>query len=81
MEVVGAYDLRVAAGIALADGAALEHGDVLHAVLFREEICRREAVSAAADDDGVVRFLQRGAMQNARPGPPAVDRVPGEGEE
>ena len=81
MEVVGADDLRVAAGISLADGAALEHGDVFHAVLFREEIGRREPVTAAADDDRVVRFLERRAMQHASPGPPAVDRVPGEGEE
>ena len=81
MVVVGAHDLRVAAGIALADGAALEHGDVAHAMILREEVRGRESVPAAADDDRVIGLLERRLMQHARPLAMTVDRMPGEGQE
>ena len=81
VEIVGADNLRVAAGIALADGAALEHCDVPHAVVFCEEIRRREPMPAATDDDRVVCLFERRAMQHAGPRAPAAERVPGEGEE
>ena len=60
VEVVGADDRGVAAGIAASDPALLQHGDVGDAVDGREVVGRRQAVAAAADDDDVVgRFRLR----------------------
>ena len=64
-EVVGADDRGVAAGIAAADPALLDHGDIGHAVQLGEVVGRREAVPAAADDDGVVARLR--LRESARP--------------
>ena len=57
-EVVGADDRRVAAGVAAADPALLEHRDVREPVLGGEVIRRAEAMPAAADDDRVVGGLR-----------------------
>ena len=56
-QVVGADDGGVTAGVAAADPALLEHGDVGQAVLLGEVVGRAQAVAAAADDDGVVAGL------------------------
>ena len=58
--VVRADDRRVAPGVAAAEPALLEHGDVGDAVLLREVVGGREPVPAAADDDDVVARLRRG---------------------
>ena len=64
-EVVGADDRRVAAHVAAADPAALEHRDVRHPVARREVVRGRQPVAAAADDHRLV-------------GPPGVGRAPEE---
>ena len=53
-QVIGADDGRVAAGIARADPAFLQNGDVVEAVFFGEIIGRRQTVTAAADNDHVI---------------------------
>ena len=57
-EVVRADDRRVAAHVAAAEPAALEHGDVRDAVVLREVVGGREAVPAGADDHDVVGPLR-----------------------
>jgi len=57
-EIVRADDRGVAAGIASADIAFLEHRDVADPVIAGEIIRRREAVAAGADDDHVVSGLE-----------------------
>ena len=54
VEIVGADDRGVAAGVAAADPALLEHGDLGEAVLLGQVVGRGEAVPAAADDHRVV---------------------------
>ena len=59
-KVIGADDGGVAAGVAAAQIAFFEHGDVAHSVLFGKIVSSGEAVAAATDDDGVIlraRFL------------------------
>ena len=53
-QVVGTHDRRVAARIAAADPVFLEHGNVAHAVLFRQVVRRCRAMAAAADNDDIV---------------------------
>src|SRR6185295_2540633 len=65
--VVRAHDGRVAAGIAAAEPAALEHRDVADAVLLRQVIRSGQAVAAAADDDHVVRRSWLGRAPVRRP--------------
>ena len=71
IEIVGAHDGRVAAGVAAADPAALEHGHVGDAVILCQVIRGGEAMPAAADDDDVVARLGRGVAPCGRPVPPA----------
>ncbi len=59
-QVVRADDGRVAAGVAAADPALLDHRDVGEAVMGREVVRRAESVAPAADDDRVVRGLRLG---------------------
>jgi hypothetical protein len=59
-QVVGADDRRVAAHVAAAQPAALQHRDVRHPVPRREVVRRREPVPAAAHDDRVVRGARLG---------------------
>src|SRR5262252_1941717 len=54
-EIVGADDGGVAASVAAADPALLEHGDVGEPVLAGEVVGGAESVTAAADDECVVR--------------------------
>ena len=53
-QIVGADDRGVAGGVAAAEVAPIEHRDVGDAVVAREIVRRREAVTAAADDHDVV---------------------------
>ena len=53
-QVVGADDRGVAAGIAAAEPALLQHRDIGDAVLLGEVVGGREPMAAAADDDDVV---------------------------
>ncbi len=80
VEIVRADDRRVAPGIAAADPALFEHGDVPHAVLFCQVIGGGEAVAAAADDDGVVGRLGFRRAPLPRPVGVARKRVAREGE-
>ena len=73
-EVVRAQDRGVAAGVAAAEPALLQHGDSAHAVVFGEIIGGREPVPARPDDDDVVRRLRLGARPLFRP--PLVPREP-----
>ncbi len=66
-EVVGADDGGVAAGVAAADPALLQHRDVAQAVLARQVVGSAQPVAAAADDDGVVRGLGLGSAPLRRP--------------
>ena len=63
--IVGADDRRVAPGIAAAEPALFEHGDIGDAVLLRKIVGGGEAVTAAADDDDVVARLRRRAAPGA----------------
>ena len=77
-QVVGADDRRVAPGVAAADPALLEHGDVGDAVLLGEVVRGREPVPAAADDDDVVLALRLGAAPRLLPPLVVGERVAGE---
>ncbi len=59
-QVVRADDRRVAAGVAAADPALLEHGDIAQTVLRGEVIRGAEPMTAAADDDRIVSRLRLG---------------------
>jgi hypothetical protein len=54
VEVVRADDRGVAPGVAAAEPALLDHGDVGEAVLLRQVVGCGEAMAAAADDDTIV---------------------------
>src|SRR5690606_3387567 len=54
VEVVGANDRGVAAGVAAAEPALLDHRDIGDAMLAREIVGRRQPVPARADDDHFV---------------------------
>ena len=66
-QIVRADDGGVAARIAGADVALLQHRDVGDAVLLREIIGGREPVPAAADDDDVVLGFRLGLAPGRRP--------------
>src|SRR5450755_1976605 len=57
-QVIRADDRRVAARVAAADPALLEHGDVGQAMLLGQVIRRSEPVATAADDDRIVGWLR-----------------------
>ena len=57
-QVVGADDGGVAAGVAAAYPAFLQHRDLTQPVVARQVIGRAQPVSAAADDDRVVSGLR-----------------------
>src|SRR5579883_1444488 len=61
-EIVGADHRRVAPGIAAAEPALLEHGDIRHAMLLGHVVGRGEAMAAGPDDHHVIgRFGLRRA--------------------
>ncbi len=66
-KIVRADDRGVAPGIAAADPAFLDDRDVPHAVLGRHVIGGREAMSAPADDHGIVGGLRLGVAPLLRP--------------
>ena len=59
-QIVRADDGGVAAGVAAADPAFLEHRDVRQAVLLGQIVGGAQAMAAAADDDGIVARLGLG---------------------
>jgi hypothetical protein len=59
-QIVAANDGGVAPGVAAADPALLDHGDVRDPMLPGEIIRGRQAVAATADDDDVVVLLRLG---------------------
>jgi hypothetical protein len=77
-QIVRPHDRRVAAGIAAAEPALLEHGDIGDAVVFRQIVSGRQAVAAAADDDCVVARLRFGIAPQARPLPVAAQGMAGQ---
>ncbi len=72
--VVRADDGGVAADVAGAEPAFLQHGDPADAVLLGEVIGGRQSVPAAADDDDVVFLLGLGLPPRRLPAPVAGDR-------
>ncbi len=58
VEVVGASDLGVAAGVAAADPALLEDCNATDAVFLREVVRGCQSMSTPADDDDVVGSLR-----------------------
>ena len=59
-KIIGADDGGVAPGVAAAQIALFEHGDVAHSVLFGEIVSSGETMTTAADDNGIIlraRFL------------------------
>ena len=77
-QIVGADDGGVAAGIAAAEPAFLQHGDVRHAVLLGHVIGGGEPMSAGADDDDVVEALRLGRAPLLRPILVTAQRLSGE---
>ena len=66
-QVIRADDRGIAAGVAAADIAFFEHGDVADAVIASQVIGCGQAVAAAADDHHIVAGLQR-VMPREHPG-------------
>ncbi|MNE43758.1 hypothetical protein D3C80_1379520 [compost metagenome] len=58
IEIVGADDRRVAAGIAAAEPALVDDGDIGDAVLAGEIIGSAQTMAASADDDHVIFGLR-----------------------
>lgn len=81
LQIVGANDGGVASGVAAAEPAAFEHGDVAHAVFAGEVIRRAEAMSASAHDDNLVATARRRATPSALPAAVSGKRVAREGGE
>ena len=79
-KVVGADDRGVTAGVARADPAFFQHGDIGYAMLFGEIVRRRQSMPAAADNDHVVMRARRGVSPRGRPTPMAGKGVGEEGE-
>ena len=80
-EIVGADDRGVAPGVAAAEPALLDHGDVPHPVFAGEIIGGGQPMAAGAQDDGVIgRLGIRRAPLRGPVGVPA-QRLPGEREE
>src|SRR5665213_3832071 len=77
-QIVGTDDRRVASGVAEADRAFFEDGDVADTVLLGEIIGRRQAVATAADDDDIVARLWRRLAPQRRPAAMPVERLAGE---
>ncbi len=78
--IVRAHDGRVAPGVAAAEPAFFQHGDIAHAVLFGEVVGGGEPVPAAADDHRVVMPFRRRAAPGQRPVLVETQRVAGERE-
>jgi len=57
-EVVGAHDGGVAAHIAAADIALLDHRDIGDSMVLGEVVSRGQPVPAAADDDDIILGLR-----------------------
>src|SRR5271156_4461747 len=77
-EIVRADDGGVASGIAAADPAFLQHRDVGQAVFAREIVGGPQAMSAAADDDGVVAGFRNSFAPLILPAAMAVEAAPDE---
>ena len=77
-QVVRAHDGGVAAGVAAAEPALLQHGDVGDAVLLGHVIGGGEAVAAGADDDDVIGRLRLGRTPLLRPILVAAEGLGGE---
>jgi len=80
-EIVRAHDGGVATGVAAADPALLEHGDVADAMLLGEVVGGGETVAAAADDDHVVFRAGLRAAPGRRPVAMMGQGVAGEAED
>ncbi len=80
IEIVRADDGRVTAGIAAAEPALLDHGDIGDAMLFGEVVGRAKTMAAAADDDHVVFLARLGRGPLRLPSLVATHRLAGHGE-
>ena len=66
-QVVGTNDGGVARGVATAQPAFLDDGDVLYAELLRQVVRRGQTMAATADDDHIVDRLGLGVAPHALP--------------
>ena len=79
IEVVGADDGGVAAGIAAAEPALFQHRDIGDAVLLGEVVGGGEAMAAGADDDDIVFRARLGRGPLLLPALVAAHGLPGDG--
>ena len=77
-QVIGADDRRVAADVAGAEPALLQHRDIADAELAREIEGGRKSMAAAADNDDIVARLRLGRAPGARPVAIAAQALPEE---
>src|SRR5882724_5509690 len=75
VEIVGADDRGIAAGVAAAEPTLLEHRNVGDPVDARQIVRGRQPVTAGANDDGVVCGLRRRIAPLARPTAMAVESL------
>ena len=80
VEIVGADDGGVAAGIAAAEPALLQHRDIGDAVLLGEVIGGGQPMAAGADDDDVVFLARLGRGPLLLPALVAAHRLARDGE-
>src|SRR5829696_7202036 len=81
VEIVGARDLGVAAGVTAVDPAFLEERDTTDAVFLGEEICSCQAVTPATDDHHIIGRFERGRRPGRLPAAVAAKGVAGKIEE
>ncbi len=74
-EIIRARDLGVATGVAAAEEAFLEHGDVAGAVFVGEIVRGRQAMSAGADDHNIIGIPEFGISPQGLPVPMPPERV------
>ncbi len=74
-QVVRAHDGGVAPGIAAADPALLQHGDIFHTVQLGQIVGRGEPVPTAANDHHVIMRLRLGIAPGALPAAVAAKRL------
>ena len=80
IEIIRPHDGGVAAGVAAAEPALLDHADTRALVSFRQVIGGREPMAAAADDDEVVSRLRLRLAPRLRPAFVAGEALAKEGD-
>ena len=76
VEIVGADNRRVAPGVAAAEPALVDKRNIAEPVLLGEVIGRCRAMSACADDDGIVALFRHRLMPDGPPARMASEPLP-----